>query len=77
MAPSAAPRCSSGSVASFAVMPAWNFSHTRGTAKKTVGRQSARSRATVSRLSANHTSHPMEAWANSDVMRSAMWLSGR
>ena len=66
--------CSSPSLASTA---SWSFSHTRGTAKKTVGRQSRRSSATVARLRANHVSPPTATGAKSLIMRSAMWLSGR
>ena len=55
----------------------WNFSQTRGTAKKTVGWQSRRSSATVARLRANHVSPPTAIGAKSLIMRSAMWLSGR
>ena len=66
--------CSSPSLARTA---SWNFSHTRGTAKKTVGWQSRRSSATVARLRANHVSPPTAMGAKSLIMRSAMWLSGR
>ena len=62
---------------SFAITASWSFSHTRGTAKNTVGRQSRRSSATVERLRANHVSAPTATAAKSLIIRSAMWLSGR
>ena len=58
-------------------MPSWNFSQTRGTAKRIVGRHACRSSARVAMLRANHVSAPPTICPKLLIERSVMWLSGR
>ena len=57
--------------------PSRIFSHTRGTAKKIVGRQSGKSSATVEIERANQVSPPAAMRPKCETERSVMWLSGR
>ena len=60
-----------------ACTPCWNFTHSRGTAKNTVGRARWMSATKVSRLSAKNTCMPVASRPCSTTMRSATWASGR
>jgi len=68
---------SSFSAGIFACTPCWNFTHSRGTEKNTVGRARCRSAANVSRLSAKKTCMPLAICPCSTAVRSATWDSGR
>lgn len=75
--PETARRSGAGFSFSWSSTPSRSFSHSRGTAKKTVGRHSLRSSDTVVRLRANQVSPPMAMGRKSLIIRSAMWESGR
>jgi hypothetical protein len=61
----------------FALMPCWNFTHSRGTLKNTVGRARCRSCVKVSRLSAKYTCMPVASCPCSTSVRSATCDRGR
>ncbi len=60
----------------FACTPCWNFTHSRGTEKKQVGRARCRSAAKVSSDSAKNTCMPLASMPCSTTMRSATCASG-
>ena len=60
-----------------ACMPAWIFSHTRGTPRKRCGRTSRRFSGSFSRLSAKWTQAPVASESRCETTCSAMWESGR
>ena len=71
-------RAGSGSAASRAPIPAWIFSHTRGTPKNAVGRTAIRAGTSpVAASGQKYTCQPLAAARYTVNMRSAMWASGR
>ncbi len=77
-AATAARRSGSVSAASRAPIPAWIFSHTRGTPKNAVGRTATiAGTSPVAASGQKCTCQPLSAARYRVNMRSAMWASGR